>query len=560
MELILEVVSHLGAPPAVPLSARFDESGGSIGRRADNHLILPDEEKIIGRNHGNIRCENGVFIYSDTSLNGTELCGKGRLLVKESAPLADGDCLKIGDYELQVHITGGGPTDLGLGLDSAMPSFAPDIDIPSAVGPGFDFGESPLAASHPSAPDFAARPEAAPVQGHFTPPSAQQIPEDFSFDEFWRENHGPAGEQSPPAMAEPDATDDWMKAWVGGVEDTQPPHPAPTATPATPVELRPVPFSFELESQPQPAGPLVPPSQQPAGDATLAVGPQELPGPAGADRSAAVPAAPAPVEAQAVPASDLSQAPTQQIPWKAFAEEQAAGLNMPKPGGRPAVSSVGRPSPFAEPAPAPAAPAAPPPTSTPVVEADLFQCFLDGAGLAEFPNMGPAERAETMKTLGLVFRHMVDGMMAVLQARAEEKREIRADVTLIRGDKNNPLKWFPKVEGTMSAMLHRKYAEMGFIDSVSAIQEGFDDIMNHQLAMRAAMQASLDQILGQFDPAVLEQSVEGGVFQSKKAKCWDAYVEAYPKLMREAMEGLFGPAFAQAYEEQVRRLRKARGQ
>ena len=58
MALVLEIISYRGSPPINPLIARFNENGGSVGRSFDNHLALPDDEKIISRHHGDIRYEN----------------------------------------------------------------------------------------------------------------------------------------------------------------------------------------------------------------------------------------------------------------------------------------------------------------------------------------------------------------------------------------------------------------------------------------------------------------------------------------------------------------------
>jgi hypothetical protein len=68
MALFLEVISYRGTPPLDSVSARFDEGGGSIGRSSDNHLTLPDQDKIISRRHGDICYENGEFVpYSKQS-------------------------------------------------------------------------------------------------------------------------------------------------------------------------------------------------------------------------------------------------------------------------------------------------------------------------------------------------------------------------------------------------------------------------------------------------------------------------------------------------------------
>ena len=63
--------------------------------------------------------------------------------------------------------------------------------------------------------------------------------------------------------------------------------------------------------------------------------------------------------------------------------------------------------------------------------------------------------------------------------------------------------------------------------STVAIEEAFNDLMNHQLAMQAGIQASLTDLLKTFDPKIIEKQFEQGIVLQKKAKCWDRYEETY---------------------------------
>ncbi|MFY9941356.1 MAG: type VI secretion system-associated FHA domain protein, partial [Desulfobacterales bacterium] len=81
------------------------------------------------------------------------------------------------------------------------------------------------------------------------------------------------------------------------------------------------------------------------------------------------------------------------------------------------------------------------------------------------------------------------------------------------------------------------------------------DIMNHQLAMTAGIQAAVIRLLERFDPHIFSKQNEEGVVFKRKAKSWDAYRQAYTEIASQALEDFFGEPFAQAYEEQIRKLR-----
>ncbi|TDL85194.1 type VI secretion system-associated FHA domain protein TagH [Meridianimarinicoccus aquatilis] len=77
----------------------------TIGRSADNDLMLPDPSKGISKRHCAIEINHGIPVAIDLSTNGTFL-NYGKAPIGEvSAPLNDGDVLTIGSYELLIEIT-----------------------------------------------------------------------------------------------------------------------------------------------------------------------------------------------------------------------------------------------------------------------------------------------------------------------------------------------------------------------------------------------------------------------------------------------------------------------
>lgn len=571
MSVVLEVISYKGGQPDSPLSARFDENGGTIGRSADNHLVLADESKIISRRHGAIRYENGAYIFADTSTGGTLLCNENRLLENgESVALAAGDRLRIGEYELRVLIEAEVQPISGLfsGMDTSM-SFGDhaagsplDISLPPLFGdreppPAF---AQPAPLSHGLKDSFINQPDVPPFQGNFALPEIQPISEGLAFDALLQET--PALPPAAPAKADDfEFPDDWFgdlgrEANADAQPRQTPPSPALPVTP---------PPSLGMSiSAPQPG------TSDLTGSASLELD-------AGMD--AISPSAKEQSKAVADPFSDgpiliephFSAEVTPSVAQTGFdaavgggnepvAETPASmpSIDIPKPGRSIPASRAANPiavSPAEPVQPVVQAHPVPLPTET-VGGADLFQAFLDGARLAEFPALTAHEQMRAMKSLGEVYREMIEGMMMVLRARTEEKREIRTDITVIRKEKNNPLKFIPTAEDAMKVMISGKFA--GYIDATVAVREGFSDMMKHQMAMRAGMQAAVSEVLRRFEPSGFEKRFEEGIVFQKKAKCWDAYNKAYPKLLTEAMENLFGETFVKAYEEQLRILREQR--
>ena len=180
--------------------------------------------------------------------------------------------------------------------------------------------------------------------------------------------------------------------------------------------------------------------------------------------------------------------------------------------------------------------------------------FLSGAGISDKNFLPPEAWPESMQSVGALFRHLVEGLMDVLRARAEMKSEFRVSVTTIRSFDNNPLKFNPDVESVLKLLMSPK--NPAFIDADMAVKEAFKDIKCHQMAMTAGIQASLTEMLYHFNPDSFEKILGEGLIFQKKARCWELYCEKYPELKNKALEEFFGDEFAEAYEKQMLLLSK----
>jgi FHA domain-containing protein len=186
----------------------------------------------------------------------------------------------------------------------------------------------------------------------------------------------------------------------------------------------------------------------------------------------------------------------------------------------------------------------------------LIAAFLEGAGVLSKKVEPQRLSPEFMRSFGEAFRVAVQGTIDLLAARSEIKREFRAGVTVISSGANNPLKFLPTSEGVVMQMIGQNFP--GFMKPIPAMEEAYDDLRVHQVALMAGLRAAYAEALERFDPAVLEQrtDVTGGVFgmlsaTSRKAALWDEYKRSFAEIRRGAEDDLAafsGQAFLEAYE------------
>jgi FHA domain-containing protein len=235
----------------------------------------------------------------------------------------------------------------------------------------------------------------------------------------------------------------------------------------------------------------------------------------------------------------------------------------------PASASAG-PPPVATPL-IPPAPTSPTPTpavasaasSAPAAADPLARAFLTGLGVDRPPltALGP----QALETVGHLLREAIQGTLDLLMARALTKREVRAEVTMIVGKDNNPLKFSPSVDAALAHLLQPQ--GRGFMPPVEAMRDAYDDLRSHQFGFMAGLRAALAGVLKRFDPAVLEQRLtarsmlDSVLPMNRRAKLWDLYEGLYREIATEAEEDfhtLFGREFLRAYEEQVAKLQASR--
>jgi type VI secretion system FHA domain protein len=172
MPITLSVLTYRDAAPTQALGRRFDRLGGAIGRAPGNELVLDDPGKYISRVHARVEYRDGgyclVDVGSNPSLVNERPVGPGR-----HVPLADGDRIAIGDYQLAASVEDEAPHAVPLPPSPLQAAAATPAPAPALAGnsddslagagildvggvplsPGFDpLGLNLFAAPRPAAP------------------------------------------------------------------------------------------------------------------------------------------------------------------------------------------------------------------------------------------------------------------------------------------------------------------------------------------------------------------------------------------------------------------------
>ena len=491
-------------------------AGGTIGRVVTNTLVLSDPERAVSRVHAQVVFRNGQYFIIDRGSNPT--CLNGSPLGSENeAPLRTGDKLTIGAYEITVSMT-----DEASALPSAhsmppvsgvqLPDDDPFADLLNEFKPAI------VQTSTPQSADYA-------------------IPVPDPLGQSAASAHDPFADLLAPVAADSPAPQ-------LGDFDFMPEHKESSLD-----ELFGLGESHGKAAEPRfddpfAGTPLGEPSSQPnmaqALDPLVALGtPPKAPPAALPDNVPGVQFAftPPPAQASSVPSSSAPPPP-------------------PPPSAPPT-----RPSPTLSAAPS-GAPSVAQPSVPPARVSDdmLLEAFLAGLG----PSNATPDRLtpELMQRIGSLLRHATQGAVQLLHTRQEVKRELRAEMTMIAANDNNPLKFSPTVEVALGYLLGQR--TRGFMDAESAMRDAFADMCAHQLGVMAGTRAALDHVFKRFSPDMLETRISQGsaldkVFaSSRKAKLWDQFCLLYKELVSEAeddFQTLFGKAFVAAYEEQMARLK-----
>lgn len=545
MLLTLEVISANGDMLGSSRRKTVGPEGAQIGRSKESDWVINDQ--YISRIHARVRYVNGAFYLEGLGRNPLALNDPEQTIPNnEPQLLRNGDRFFLDQYEIQVSVASGQAQGRIVGDPFASEPPRSSPTVPQAWDAGIMDGE---AADSGNLDPLAALGGPAPRRQAPLPPV--NIHQGSVLEDSYRAP-SPMIPASPPPVATvpviptpagaggriPDAWDRSGFTQMG----QQPPSPAPP--PRRPAPAAPPPRTIVSPAQ----GPVVGASLDDSSDDSI---------PDTWDKSRVTRIEqPLPVRAPAAKAPPTRMPP--QAPESHFesAQQTIEKVRQPEPS-----HTVRRP---AEPvAPPPAArPSFEPATAAPAAAAAQagslnLEELLHAAGVPA-TQMSP----EMARELGQVLRIVVQGVMEVLQSRAEIKSQLRMSMTRMQASENNPLKFSPNVEAALHTLLVER--NRGYLPTTRAFQEALTDIRNHQIAVLQGIRTAFDSMLEHFDPEKLEAEIErqskrGGLLNlGGKGRFRDHYVEQFANLTRdpdESFKRLFGEYFAQAYEEQMDRLK-----
>ncbi len=517
MNLTLEIVSANGQTLGPACRKVFGIEGGRIGRSPDCEWVLANP--YISRHHATIRWISGTYYIESTGEDGVAVNSQQAMLPQlERRALKNGDRLFIDEYEIAV------------GLGNVTPELAQPASG-AAPSSGFAPSDDPFAdALAPMRSPGALVDSLEPTREELDP--LQQLPGRLG---------GPPVRPSPPEAS-------WNH--TPGVSDHFAPPPVPSPAPAIPDDWDRTSFGRAQASAPLAHGSQ--PSPPNAGGAPAGAIPEDW------DKTSfgrgkvtppppAAPAPPAP-PARVNVSIGMTARPAPPPPAPSGTAPRPSGVPPPRP-----------PAPALRPAVPPSRPASPAQTGGQVAGFDV-------AALLRSAGVDPAAvPPETAASLGLILRSVVQGVIEVLQARAEVKNQFRLPLTRVKVAENNPLKFAVNAEDALNSLLGRRNS--AYLPPLEAFEDAFDDIRFHQMAMLAGLRAGFESVLSRFDPERLQEVFEGQLkhrgllSMSSKSRYWELYVEEFDDLKAEpdeAFRRLFGEQFAGEYEKHLGVLRRSR--
>ncbi|EPL2414661.1 type VI secretion system-associated FHA domain protein TagH [Enterobacter cloacae] len=559
-------------------SCDFYAPGGTIGRGTDNNLVLPDNDRTISRlqaivhvdAQGECRVTNRGSV-TRVVLNDIPL-ERGR-----QVELQDGDILGIDDYRIEV-------TEL---IHDTQPVSRMAASMQQQARPTVAPTPAPQPKPASAAPRGKAEPTAVPSE------IWDSLMQEFSISDSISSNRAkpqPAASHDPflqPAAPERNAEDP-----LAMFNDSEPKLERTNVDPDTLFSDEAL---FKKESIFDDVTPstLVPPVESkpaPAEEATDELDPLALFGgsasapaarnddPLGLmggaplthpDEIVPEPSAPAP-EPEAVPQDDpLADsplfAPEPQDPPRAEEEEPVrtdyAGFTMPTP---QAVARSSAQTPKGRLRIDPVKNAAVPSATAQngekgeVLQGELLEALLEGMGLSEMQPVPQFDR-ENMRQLGQILGMFSQGTVALLSSRSILKRGVKADMTMVLDDANNPFKLLPTGKTVLIQMFGTPMP--GFMPPTKSVRDALIDLQAHQLGMISGIRAIIAAMLQSFNPEQLEeQAKQNGMTSrlalpgSRKAALWDYFVRSYGETAGEIEDDfhtLFGEAFLHAYDMEV---------
>ncbi|MGY5956721.1 type VI secretion system-associated FHA domain protein TagH [Kosakonia sp. BK9b] len=193
-----------------------------------------------------------------------------------------------------------------------------------------------------------------------------------------------------------------------------------------------------------------------------------------------------------------------------------------------------------------------------VLKGELLDALLEGMGLGDMQPV-PQFDKENMRQFGQMLSMFSQGTVALLSSRSILKRGVKADMTMVLDDANNPFKLLPSGKTVLMQMFGNRMP--GFMPPKKSVRDALIDLQAHQLGMISGIRAIIAAMLQSFNPEQLEEDARRdgaiarlGMLSNRKAALWDYFVRTYSQTAGEIDDDfhtLFGEAFLHAYDMEV---------
>ena len=510
MSLILKVISSKNQALQATLEHEFTESGGTVGRKSSNTWVLPDEQRHLSGSHAKIEYADDCFYIIDTSTNGVFVNGESKPLGNgNKKQLEDGFQLLMGTYIIQVSISNNEIIESQVSNDETDISDDLFSDLFDDSKQSFDNQKiEPLNQIE---------------QIEKTSSNSKSIGSDdpfFDFDEFTSDEkpkNDDANHQSGADKRQSELDSFFKPAKIRQVAET----------PSSPDED--IVEAIDEDTD------------------------EVIDGSYGSSKNT-----------EESESKSIGGIPDDwnKIEKKGSFDDLLEGIGEPLDA-EEHLKKVIKEDVVATKAEAPVKPKAKS-KSNASTEPRPSSAFLKGLGISEQKLKGEFSE-QNLFLAGKLLRSAIQGTMEVLRSRAEIKNEMRMDMTTIQPIQNNPIKFAIDIDEAIYKLLIQD--NKSYMDPEKAMEEAYDDIASHQLAIISGIQASLSHVLKRFEPENLisrlekKNPISASIPIHRQAKLWEAFEDLYDDIETEAEDDfnrLFGQEFAKAYDEQIEILKKKR--
>lgn len=529
-DLMAIEVTVLEFPEGSPLresSMTFSEQGGTIGRTQNNTWVLDDPERFLSGSHCQISSVQGEYFLTDTSTNGTFVNNSAEPLGKgNQVRLKSGDVFELSDYKFRVQLSEAANSTIP---PEPEPSNIFDSDDPFAT-PSAQPMLSPVAPAASTTDPFAS-----PMGGEL--PLASDLPINMAEEETdplaaLNKSQQSFEQQTPAQESFGNSYSDNANIGNQAVD-------WPSAAPQSGM----IPENWDDEDL----------MSSPA----IAPQPAKVPDPV--SEQIPEPVVPSKIEMQQAQLVESSIEPPAQPQPQVVAQTDNTSISLSESEARRRALEKENRKIRSELASLKKKVLVLKKRSGSEVDTTL----VDSIGF-DSQSISNDKVSEINELSGEFIRQVVDGLMQTLASRNNVKNTFRMNMTTIQPVENNPLKFSANVDDALENMFLKE--GNSYKKPVETIQESFESIADHQVAILAGIRSAFKSIVNRFEPATLEtrfekQNKRGLIPRNEKARNWEAFNDYYDELFKDidsSFQYLFGDEFSQAYEEQLQLLSHAR--